>query len=221
MTVPAHATRGTGGTRLRADAVRNRERIVDAAREAFVHYGPEAPLDEIARDAGVGNATLYRHFPDRGTLIHHVVRTVTERIADRAAALAAEPDTFEALRRFVFDAAEERIGALCPLLTDHLDPDDPALRAARDRLETAASHLLERAQRAGTLRPDVGLGDLMLALSQLARPLPGTNCPEIRGFVHRHLQIFLDGLRAPAGSRLTGAPATFDDLRSAACGRAT
>ncbi|MFD9068694.1 TetR/AcrR family transcriptional regulator, partial [Streptomyces lasiicapitis] len=66
-------------TRPRADALRNRERIVTAAREMFVEQGPEAPLDEIARRAGVGNATVYRHFPDRGELVHHVVLSVTDR----------------------------------------------------------------------------------------------------------------------------------------------
>lgn len=217
MTPPAPTT--ATGPRLRADAVRNRERIVEAAREAFVQYGPEVPLDEIARDAAVGNATLYRHFPDRETLIRHVVKSVTERIADRAEVLASEPDTFEALRRFVFDAAEERIGALCPMLTQHIDPEDPAISGARERLESATAHLLDRAHRAGRLRTDVGLGDVMVALSQLTRPLPGTSCPEIQRFVHRHLQIFLDGLRAPAGSRLAGSPATFDDLRSPVCDR--
>ncbi|EST33303.1 hypothetical protein N566_19490 [Streptomycetaceae bacterium MP113-05] len=216
-TVPASAE--PGGTRLRADALLNRERIAGAAREAFVRFGPDVPLDEIARDAEVGNATLYRHFPDRDALVRHVVLSVTERIADRAEGLAAEPDPFGALSRFVFDAAEERIGALCPLLSDHIDPDDQAIRGARERLETAAAHLMKRARQAGSLRPDVGLGDLLLALSQLARPLPGTRCPEIRGFVHRHLQIFLDGLRAPAGTELSGTPATLDGLRSSACRR--
>lgn len=213
-------TAATGtGTRLRADAVRNRERIVDAAREAFVRFGSEVPLDEIARDAGIGNATLYRHFPDRESLIRHVVKSVTDRIADRAEALAAEPDTFEALRRFVFDAAEERIGALCPMLTEHIDPYDPEIRGARERLEAATEHLMDRARRAGRLRADVGVGDLTVALSQLTRPLPGTGCPQIQGFVHRHLQIFLDGMRAPAGSGLSGNAATFDELRSSVCDR--
>jgi AcrR family transcriptional regulator len=225
MTTPVTAStaagRGTAtpGPPLRADAVRNRERIVDAAREAFVHWGPDVPLDEIARDAGVGNATLYRHFPDRASLIRHVVLAVTDRIADRAEALAADTDTFEALRRFVFHAADERIGALCPLLTEHIDPDDRGLVAARERLEAATEHLMERAHRDGRLREDVGMGDLMVALTQLARPLPGTGRPEISRFVHRHLQILLDGLRAPAGSALLGDAATFEDLRSSVCRR--
>ncbi|MFR9755506.1 TetR/AcrR family transcriptional regulator [Streptomyces sp. TR06-5] len=220
------SARGTrdaaAGRGLRADALRNRERIAEAAREAFVRFGPKAPLDEIARDAEVGNATLYRHFPDRAALIRHVVTSVTGRIADRAEALTAEPDTFDALRRFAHDAVEERIGALCPLLTDHIDhidPDDPAVRTARERLEAATEHLMDRARQAGALRGDVGVGDLMVALSRLTRPLPGTSCPDMRRFDHRHLEIFLDGLRAPAGTSLPGRAATFEEVRGTSCDR--
>src|SRR4051794_23585109 len=71
--------------RTRADALRNRERIVAAARDVFVEYGPDAPLDEIARRAGIGNATLYRHFADRQALAHAVLLSVVTRTADRAA----------------------------------------------------------------------------------------------------------------------------------------
>ncbi|WP_237318339.1 TetR/AcrR family transcriptional regulator [Streptomyces sp. JJ36] len=197
--------------------MRNRERIVDAAREAFVQHGPEAPLDDIARDAGVGNATLYRHFPDRSALVHHVVLAVTDRVCARAeAALAEEDEAFAALRRFVFDAADERIGALCPMLTSHLDPEAPEMVAARNRLEAATASLMDWGRRSGRLREDVEAGDVLVALSQLSRPLPGTGCPELERFVSRHLQIFLDGLRAPARSALAGSAATFDDLRSSA-----
>lgn len=64
--------------------MRNRERIVDAARELLVEHGPVLPLDEVARRAGVGNATLYRNFKDRGELMHHVVITVTDTITEHA-----------------------------------------------------------------------------------------------------------------------------------------
>lgn len=210
----AHPAGGTG-SRLRADAVRNRERIVDAAREAFVQHGPDVPLDEIARDAGVGNATLYRHFPDRQSLIHHVVLSVMRRVTECAeAARAEEVDAFAAIERYAFGAQRERVGALCPVLTAHLAPDDPELRAARNRLESVTADLMDWARRSGRLREDVDVGDLMVALSQLTRPLPGTACPQMQRFTTRHLQIFLDGLRAPAPSSLPGSAATFDDLRS-------
>ncbi|MGP3978142.1 TetR/AcrR family transcriptional regulator [Streptomyces sp. 8N114] len=198
----------------RADAVRNRERILNAAREAFVVHGADASLDEIARAAGVGNATLYRHFPDRDSLVHGVMHAVTERIAERAErALTEEGNSFEALRRFVFAAAEERIGALCPMLTGRFDPDEPHCLAARKRVEGLTHELIRRAQEAGEVRTDIGVGDVTVALSQLTRPLPGVGCQRIERFVERHVQLFLDGLRAPAKSQLPGHPATLEELR--------
>lgn len=204
--------------RPRADAVRNRERIVAAAREMFVEHGADVPLDEIARRAGVGNATVYRHFSDRAALLRQVVLSVTDRVMERAEraieeAEADEARSFEALRAFVHGAAEERIGALCPMLSDDFDRDHPELLDARDRLQDATERLLGRVRAAGQLRADIAVGDLMVALSQLTRPLPGTGCLDIDRFVHRHLQLFLDGLMAPARSELPGAPATLQDLR--------
>ncbi|EFL15718.1 TetR/AcrR family transcriptional regulator [Streptomyces sp. C] len=198
----------------RADAVRNRERILVAAREMFVEFGSEAPLDEIARRAGIGNATLYRHFPDRAALVHHVVLYVMDRVTALAEdALAEEPDAFAALCRFTHGAADERIGALCPMLAAGFDHEHPELLAARAALEAAVERLVDAGQSGGLLRPDIGVGDLMVALSQLSRPLPGTDCLGVERFVHRHLQLFLDGLRAPARSELPGTAATLDDLR--------
>lgn len=104
-------------SRPRADALRNRERIVTAAREMFVEFGPYVPLDEVARRAGVGNATVYRNFPDREALAREVVCSVMDRTAEAAeAALAESGDAFAALSRFVHTSVDERIGALCPML---------------------------------------------------------------------------------------------------------
>ncbi|MFF3454674.1 TetR/AcrR family transcriptional regulator [Streptomyces sp. NPDC002730] len=212
---PAADTEARRSPRPRADALRNRERIVTAAREMFVEFGPDVPLDEIARRAGVGNATLYRHFADRDALIHEVVLFVLARTTERAQEAAAEEaDTFAALRRFAHAAADERIGALCPLLTGTFDRHFPDLTHEQERLEEAVDGLFERAHKAGRLRTDVAVGDLLVALSQLTRPLPGTVCPNMDRFVHRHLQLFLDGLEAPARSELPGAAATLEDLRS-------
>ncbi|MFE7750411.1 TetR/AcrR family transcriptional regulator [Streptomyces sp. NPDC057428] len=206
---------GRRTTRPRADALRNRELIVSAAREMFVEFGPHVPLDDVARRAGVGNATLYRNFPDRAALIHEVVLAVTSRTADRAEeAVAAESDAFAALSRFVHDAADERIGALCPMLTGAFDNDHPDLLAERRRLEQAVEGLVARAMTAGRLRTDIAVGDVLVALSQLTRPLPGTACLRIDRFTHRHLQIFLDGLELPARSELSGSAMTLEDLRS-------
>ncbi|MER6783685.1 TetR/AcrR family transcriptional regulator [Streptomyces sp. NPDC000658] len=201
-------------TRPRADALRNRERIVTAAREMFTEFGPEVPLDEIARRAGVGNATVYRNFPDRDALVREVVCSVLDRtVRAGQVALAETGDAFGALERFVHASADERISALCPMVSSTFDEHHPDLEAARERVERIIEEVMDRAKAAGQLRPDVGVGDLMIVVAQLSRPPAGTACPSGDRFVHRHLQLFLDGLRAPAASVLPGAPVTMEDLR--------
>nr|BFD90238.1 TetR/AcrR family transcriptional regulator [Kitasatospora sp. Xyl93] len=221
MTTTAESGRPAGSARtpkLRADASRNRERIVLAARDAFVEYGADAPLDEIAKRAGVGNATLYRNFPDRMALIHEVALLVKNRILALAEAATAEADApdgsgpFDALQRFVHASVGEKIGGLCTLFSTHVDPFGPELTEIRERLQAAVGGLMERARATGELRADVEHGDLFIAMSQLTRPLPNTSC-RLDDFVHRHLQIFLDGLRAPAPSALPGRSATFEDFQ--------
>ncbi|MFI6278834.1 TetR/AcrR family transcriptional regulator [Streptomyces sp. NPDC050988] len=201
-------------TRPRADALRNRERIVTAAREMFVEFGPDVPLDEVARRAGVGNATVYRNFPDRDALVREVVCSVMNRTSEAAElALAETGDAFEALSRFVHACADERLSALCPMMSSTFDQHHPDMEAARERIEELTERLMARAREAGQLRPDVGVGDLMIAVAQLSRPPAGTAALCFDRFVHRHLQLFLDGLRAPARSELPGMTATMEDLR--------
>ncbi|MFD0315577.1 TetR/AcrR family transcriptional regulator [Streptomyces flavalbus] len=202
-------------TRPRADALRNRERIVTAAREMFVEHGPDVPLDEIARRAGVGNATVYRNFPDRDALVREVVCSVMDRTARAAEeAIAEGGDAFSALERFVHTAAEERISALCPMISSTFDQHHPDLESARLRVERLVADVMDRAKEAGQLRVDVGVGDLMIVIAQLSRPPAGLECLSVDRYVHRHLQLFLDGLRAPARSEdLPGASVTLEDLR--------
>ncbi|MET9058317.1 MULTISPECIES: TetR/AcrR family transcriptional regulator [Streptomyces] len=202
--------------RPRADALRNRERIVTAAREMFVELGPDVPLDDIARRAGVGNATVYRNFPDRDALVREVVCSVLDRTVQAGQlALAESGDAFGALERFVHAAADERISALCPMVASTFDQHHPDLEAARERAEQIIEQVMDRAKEAGQLRTDVGVGDLMIAVAQLSRPPAGTACLSADRFVHRHLQLFLDGLRAPARSALPGTAVTMEDLRQA------
>ncbi|MEV6245757.1 TetR/AcrR family transcriptional regulator [Streptomyces sp. NPDC051742] len=219
MTTSADTAPARRVPRPRADALRNRERIVTAAREMFVEFGPQVPYDEVARRAGVGNATLYRNFPERPDLVREVVLSIMGRVTEVAERAAEEEDdTFAALRRFTHAAVEERIGALCPMLDGAFDKDHPDLIAERDRLEEVVKALVGSAQRAGRLRLDVGVGDLMVAVSQLTRPLPGTvSGAHFDRFVHRHLQLFLDGLEAPARSELPGTAVTLEDLRRDSC----
>ncbi|MEV7360799.1 TetR/AcrR family transcriptional regulator [Kitasatospora sp. NPDC088264] len=217
-TEPVRPVETVRAPKLRADATRNRERIVLAARDAFVEHGADVPLDEIAKRAGVGNATLYRNFPDRSALVREVALLVKSRIlalAETATVEADAPDgvPFDALQRFAHATVAEKLGALCPMFTSHVDPFDPDLTEARERLTAAVGGLMERARAAGELRADVDHGDLFIAISQLTRPLPGTSCQLLDDFVHRHLQLFLDGLRTPARSVLPGRAATFEDFQ--------
>ncbi|MGW5097079.1 TetR/AcrR family transcriptional regulator [Streptomyces nodosus] len=201
-------------SRPRADALRNRERIVAAAREMFVEFGPDVPFDEIARRAGVGNATVYRNFPDRDALVREVVCSVMDRTSEDAErALAESGDAFEVLSRFAHAAADGRISALCPMAASTFDKHHPDLEAARERVERLVGEMMDRAKAAGQLRPDVEVGDLMVVVAQLSRPPAGVGCLSVDRFVHRHLQLFLDGLRAPARSTLPGSAVTMEELR--------
>jgi AcrR family transcriptional regulator len=189
----------------RVDALRNRERIVAAARDLFTEIGSQAPIDEVARRAGIGNATVYRHFPDRDALVLAVVRNVLKQTGDRAeSAMALAHDPFDALSRFVLAAADERIGAMCVMLDGAYDPGDPEVKALEGRLNGLVETIIARARRAGTLRADVDLADIIVAVAQLTRPLP--DLVTVRRSPRRYLQLFLDGLRTPAHSTLAVEP---------------
>jgi AcrR family transcriptional regulator len=187
----------------------------------FIERGPDAPLDEVARRAGVGNATLYRRFPDRRSLLRAVVVDIFRRVGDEARlALAEEPDAFEALARYMHRALDLRIGAVMPGLIGLVDPDDE-VDAVRGTLAAAARELVERAHAAGTLRHDVAEGDIGTMLIRLSRPLQTPLPPELdRALAHRHLDVLLDGLRVPryVQRTLAGPALTFDDLRRSSGG---
>jgi AcrR family transcriptional regulator len=202
--------------RLRADARRNRERLLAAARDAFVAHGADAPLDEVARRAGVGIATLYRHFPDRTALLREVAVDLVGRSADEAgAALAEEADAFAALARYMHRALDLRIAAVMPEVVGRVRRDDEALDAARRASVERIERIIATARADGSLRPDVASGDIGLLLVRLTRPLPGAFPAEVDNrLAHRHLDVLLDGLRSTAnhGAPLPDPAMTFDDL---------
>jgi AcrR family transcriptional regulator len=211
-TVEEAGTTGTGTCRVsrpRADAVRNRARIVAVARDVFLAEGPEAPLDEVAKRAGIGNATLYRHFADRRSLLQAVLLFIMSRTAEHAEREAAEnTDALAALRRFMNDAIDERVGVVCGLLVDTTEQISAELAALCDRLETAGERLMERARRDGQIRTDVGLHELVVLMSQLARPLPGVRYRDAD--THRGVDLLLDGLSVPAPAEVDGRAARTD-----------
>lgn len=219
VTREPEATSPARPRRMRADALRNRERLLDAARDAVIEHGPNAPLDDIARRAGVGIGTLYRRFPDRHSLLRQVALDLLARSAHEGdSALASEPDAFAALARYMHRALDLRIAAAMPALAGQLPMDEDAeLFAARQASVEPMGMMVARAQADGTLRPDVVTGDIGLLLVRMTRPLPGPFPPEVHHrLAHRHLDLVLAGLRSanPAGERLPGPAMTFDDLRA-------
>lgn len=195
--------------RMRADARRNREQVLRAAREVFADQGPDAPLDEIARRAGVGIATLYRRFPARSDLFRGVAAEVFTAVAEAARQAAdAEGDPADALRRFMHAALDLKIGSVVPALLGHFTADELFARAradaadpsdAADPVETV-DRLLARARAVGAVRPDVVFGDIVLMIIRLSRPLPGGGrIPDDEALAHRQLDLYVDGLR-PTGS---------------------
>jgi AcrR family transcriptional regulator len=201
---------------LRADARRNREQVLAAARDVFVEQGADAPLDEIARRAGVGIATLYRRFPEREALIRAVVLDVLAGIAEQAQrALADEPTAFQALARYMHRALDLRIAAVFPAVLGRISLDDPDYLAARDAATEPVLQMIERAHTDGSLRPDVAFGDIGMLLIRLSRPLPGPFPPELdKSLAHRHLDVVLDGLRGSAArGNLRGPALSLPELQ--------
>src|SRR5579863_4035229 len=140
-------TRGAAQPRpLRADARDNRRRLLEAARDAFIEHGPGAPLEEIARRAGTGIATLYRRFPDRQALMRDVVLDAIEgtiEVARRAA--AEEPDPFRALARYMHEVIDVRTAAVIPALIGAVPLDDAEMARAREVGPTLIQGLVDAA----------------------------------------------------------------------------
>jgi AcrR family transcriptional regulator len=219
VTTDSDRDRATRPRRMRADALRNRERLLDAARDAVIEQGAGAPLDEIARRAGVGIGTLYRRFPDRGALLRQVALDLLRRSAhEGSTALASEPDAFGALARYMHRALDLRIAAAMPALVGQLEMElDKELVAARQASVEPLDRIIAAARADGSLRQDVASGDIGLLLVRLTRPLPGPFPPEVdHGLAHRHLDLVLAGLRSPnpSSASLPEPAMTFDDLRA-------
>lgn len=154
--------------RRRADAQRNHDLLVAAAREVFQEHGADAPLDDIARRAGVGNATMYRHFPTRRDLIVAVYAEEVAELCARSRALPAEDPPgdalFDWLRSFIAHVTTKRELALS--ITD--DRRSALFDRWHNAMYTAASDLLTRAQDAGAVRADLDASELLALANGIA-----------------------------------------------------
>lgn len=182
---------------MRADARRNRERLLDAAVELILEVGGEPARDAIANRAGVGIGTLYRHFPDQQSLLHAVALHVLDRsIAAGESALADFANGGEALRRYMHLAVDHGVGVLnliYPLL-DHAEWPEQRARA-----ESLLRTMVDRAQRDGLMRRDATAKDVGFAVIRACRPLAvGLPPADERALAHRHVDICLDGLAVNA-----------------------
>lgn len=191
----------------RANARRNRAALIAAAREVMGRRGLDAPLDEIAQHAGVGNATLYRHFPTRCAL---VVAVFTEQMTDyaHAARTAAEsPQPWEALGTYLATVGrlQAQNRALADLLT-RTDIASPELSTLRRDAHRDVVGVIDRAQQTGRLRADVTAEDVLLILMANAGVIArtGDHAPAASP---RLIALLLDGLAASAAGAATRPPA--------------
>ncbi len=207
---------------LRADAARNRERILAAAEEVFATRGLDASLDDIAAHAGLGVGTVYRRFANREELIEALFHQRLDQIASMATEATAHPDSWVALTR-LFERMGERIAADQGLFEAMIcRPESPGRAAVRERMLPIVGQAFARAGADGHLRPDAGPTDfpmvlrMIAAISEFSRDVR----PELW---RRYLALILDGLRADC-TELTPLPeppidpTEMDEVR--ACWRA-
>ncbi|MHB9853229.1 TetR/AcrR family transcriptional regulator [Streptomyces krungchingensis] len=194
--VPASPA-GHGAPRgMRADARRNHERLVAEARSAFAEHGTDASLEDVARRAGVGIGTLYRHFPNRHSLMSAVFEDAVGDLLSRSRELldAPQPCTalVEWLRAIITHAGEYR--GLARALMSAARDDTSDLARCSGPMTEAGSALLRRAQDAGAVRPDVSIGDLLQLTNAIA--LAAEETPDEPELADRLLGLTLRGLKA-------------------------
>jgi AcrR family transcriptional regulator len=190
---------------MRADAARNRQRLVDSAHEVFSESGLDAPLDDIARRAGVGNATLYRHFPSRCSLIAAVFTETLVAVVAAADEALAESDPWAGFAGHVRFLCGLQAGdrALADLLTATIT-GAPELEALRTRALAAAVILIRRARKSGQLRAEFRHDDLVVLLMSNAGLVERTAATAPDAW-RRQLDYLLDGLRPSPNQVAPGA----------------
>jgi AcrR family transcriptional regulator len=183
---------------LRADARRNREKVLTAARKVFAEQGVDAQMDDVARCADVGVGTVYRHFPTKEALLQALTEELFAVIAAHARELLDHDDPWEAFKDALWFGAEKTAGdrAFSELVAAHKKAMTEC--AGQVDLTITVGELMRRCIEAGTMRPDAMIDDIPLVMcgvgsaSAMAHPVPES--------WRRHLGIVLDGLRAEAVS---------------------
>lgn len=198
---------------LRKDAARNRQRILDAAYELFAERGMSATLNDIAHHAGVGVGTVYRHFPDREQLIDDLFEQKIDEVAELLDEAVADPDPWRGISHFLEGNLElqAKDRGLRELLLGAAGGGFERISRARARLLPIGAHLVERAQAAGALRPDIETQDVPLIQLMLSSVIDVSHdvAPELW---RRYLAIMLRGMRADPGppEELPAAPPSLE-----------
>lgn len=182
---------------MRADAQRNRDKILAAAVRVFTEEGLDAHFERIAKEAGVGSGTLYRNFPTREALIEAAYRNELAQLCDAAPTLLAAMPPHEALRtwtRHFMDYATAKFGMADALQAVVGSGANPYAESHR-MIQTALTSLMDAGTAAGTVRPDISPTDMFAALTGIALT---SAKPDQRGQAERLLDLTLDGLRGGA-----------------------
>ncbi|TDD93628.1 TetR/AcrR family transcriptional regulator [Actinomadura rubrisoli] len=208
-----------GGTR--ADAVRNRRLLLDAAAAEFAEHGMDVPIARIAARAGVGKGTVFRHFATKEQLLAAIFGHRLDELSAVGQGLLDARDPGAALLAFMTEGVRMQAGdrMFCQAVTA-LARTEPQLRAASERLIGVAEALTARARRAGSVREDATGHDVVLLLgaaTQAAAPLGGT----LPGLWRRYVHMIFDGLRPGAAHPLPEPPPTTAQLAAAAKTSAT
>jgi len=199
----------------RADAIRNRSLLVAAGGEVFAERGPDASLEEIARRAGVGIGTLYRHFPSREALVDAIYAEHIGAVVEVAEEAVADADAWRGLERFLEHVLELQARNL-PLRAAFLRQATTTGLVAerRSRILPLLKRMVERAKEQGALRDDLTVGDLSAAIWSFA-PIIEATAEVAPDAWRRHLRIVLDGMRPLGATRQKTRPLTQSQLESA------
>ena len=186
----------TTARKPRIDALRNRERILEAAKAAFTRQGANASLEEIAKQAGVGAGTLYRHFPTRDELIEGVYRNEVEKLAAAAARFAETMSPLEALRAWMMLLVDYITAKhiIAPALNSVVGGPSRLYEGSHTMIHGAIDELVKRAKRSGDLRRDLNAFDLLRALIGVSHVGSDTDWQKS---ARRLVDILIAGSRPP------------------------
>ncbi len=202
---------------MRADAVRNRQAVLDAARDLFIVHGLEVSMETIAQEAGVGVGTIYRHFPDRSTLVQAMIRDRIAHVGTLVQAAEEDlwgPEPAAAWDTFLSGFIASGLPLLLPVLLQHVHEASvfaPEVVVARNALIRRADVLFHRAQELGLMHPDLALPEVALLLGAVSRVQPGLPLEVHRALLARRMVLMRTAF-LPGGPTLPGSPLTVDRL---------